>query len=206
MEPLNKETFTADLEAIRNPTDDVVRKPLQWLVPNAESKAETPEEECADRAFKTMMSYIKLLQKHYSDLLMTSKIKELTEEEDKLWEKDRYDVMYKIVEHYSMIEFVKNFPEMCKPDEDGQMQFDLSAFHPHLKKGKNGQLYIDEYEMNEGKRKQDAEHAEALRLLKSHEDYDEELGRVLTEEEVLERGKPPTEEGDEDDLPDVLIE
>ena len=201
MEPLNKETYSADLEAIRNPTDDVVRKPLQWLVPNAESNAETPEEECADRAFKTMMSYIKLLQKHYSDLIMTAKIKELTEEEDKLWDKDRYDIMFKIVEHYSMIEFVKTFPEMCKQDENGTMQFDLKAFHPHLKEGKDGQLYIDEYEMNEGKRKQDAEHAEALRLLKNHEDYDEELGRVLTHEEVRER-----KEGGEEDLPDVLIE
>lgn len=201
MEPLNKETFSVDLEAIRNPTDDVVRKPLEWLVPNAESNAETPEEECADRAFKTMMSYIKLLQKHYSDLLMTSKIKELTEDEDKLWEKDRYDIMYKIVEHYSMIEFVKNFPEMCKSDEDGKMQFDLTAFHPHLKKAPNGQLYIDEYEMNEGKRQQDIEHKKALELMRNHTDWDEELGRVLTHDEVRAR-----EEGGEDDLPDVLIE
>ena len=148
-----------------------------------------------------MMSYIKLLQKHYSDLIMTTKIKELTEEEEKLWEKDRYDVMFKIVEHYSMIEFVKTFPDMCKQDENGQMRFDLKAFHPHLKEGKDGKLYIDEYEMNEGKRKQDAEHAEALRLMKNHEDYDEELGRVLTHDEVRAR-----EEGGEDDLPDVLIE
>ena len=201
MEPLNKETFSAELEAIRNPTDDVVRKPLQWLVPNAESKAETPEEECADRAFKTMMSYIKLLQKHYSDLIMTTKIKEFTDEEKELWDKDRYDIMFKIVECYSMIEFVKNFPEMCKQAEDGTMQFNLSAFHPNLKKGKNGQLYIDEYEMNEGKRKQDMEHAEALRLMQQHEDYDEELGRILTDEELKAR-----EEGGEADLPDVLIE
>jgi hypothetical protein len=135
------------------------------------------------------------------------KIKELTEEEDKLWEKDRYDVMFKIVEHYSMIEFVKNVPrDVQARRERPDAVRPVKAFHPHLKKGKNGQLYIDEYEMNEGKRKQDIEHAEALRLLKSHEDYDEKLGRVLTEEEVLKRGKPPTEEGDEDDLPDVLIE
>ena len=191
MEPLNKDTYSAELAAIREPSDDVVRKPLQWIVPAAESTAENPEDECADRAYKTMMAYIKLLQKHYSDLIMTTKLKELTPEEQVLWEKDRYDVMFKIVENYSIIEFVKFFPAMVKPGENGgKTQFDLSAFHPHLKKGKDGKLYIDEYEMNAGKAKQDADHTQKQQLRRNHLDYDEELDRVLTEAEVDERTTP----------------
>ncbi len=204
MEPLNPETFSAELAAIRTPTDDVVRKPLQFVVAAPETKADTPEEECADRAFKTMMAYVKLLQKHYSDLIMTTAIKPFSDEETTLWEKDRYDIMFKIVECYSMVEFVKFFPDMCKQTDDGTMQFNLKAFHPHLKEGKDGKLYIDEYEMNEGKRKQDAQHAESLRLMKNHEDYDEELGRVLTDEEVRAKETKDANVGTDDDAPTLI--
>ena len=58
--------------------------------------------------------------------------------------------------------------------------------------------------LNAGKRKQDAEHAESLRLMKNHEDYDEELGRVLTDEELRAKETKDANVGTDDDAPTLI--
>ena len=188
LEPLRPETFSADLEAIRAPTDDTVRKPLEWAVPVYEKQAEDGEEkgdECARRANANMMSYIKMLQKHYSDFIMTTKIKAFTDAEDKLWQEDRDSIMLKIVEHFSIIEFVRVFPHLTKKDEaTGLTEFDLSAFNPYARQTKDGKVYIDEYQLQ---RDMKISQENEVIAEKSHCDFDEELGRRLTEDEVRER-------------------
>lgn len=188
MEPLNPDTFAQDLDAIRAPKEDTVRKPLQWVVPSVSTECDDKADECADRAFFNMMSYVKLLQKHYSDMIMTENIKKFTDEENELWEKDRKDIMFKIVEHFSIIEFVRVFPKLSKPNEDGKMVFDLSAFHPHLKQAKNGGLYVDEYKIQEDVK---ASCQEKQQLIESHVDYDKEKGRMKTIEEIDNVEKKP---------------
>ena len=188
LEPLRPETFSADLEAIRAPTDDTVRKPLEWAVPVYEKQAEDGEEkndECARRANANMMSYIKMLQKHYSDFIMTTKIKAFTDAEEVLWQTDRNDIMLKIVEHFSIIEFVRVFPHLTKKDEStGLTEFDLSAFNPYARQTKDGKVYIDEYQLQ---RDMKISQENEVIAEKSHCDFDEELGRRLTEDEVRER-------------------
>jgi len=198
LQPLKPETFSADLKAIREPDDDTVRKPLEWAVPVYEKLAEDGDEkgdECADKAYANMLCYIKMLQKHYSDFIMTTKIKPFSDEEEKLWQTDRNDIMLKIVEHYSIIEFVRLFPHMTKKDEaTGLTEFDLKAFNPYARKTKNGEIYIDEYKLQQDMAisQKNEELAE-----RAHGDWDEELGRVLTEDEIKERTATKTDLGEE---------
>ncbi len=198
LEPLRPETFSADLQAIREPTDDTVRKPLEWAVPVYEKLAEDGDDksdECADKAYANMMSYIKMLQKHYSDFIMTTKIKPFTDEEEKLWQNDRNDIMLKIVEHYSIIEFVRLFPHMTRKDEaTGRTEFDLKAFNPYARQTKDGSIYIDEYQLQ---RDMKISQQNEVVAEKSHCDWDEELGRRLTEDEVAERTATKTDLGEE---------
>ena len=188
LEPLKPETFSADLEAIRAPTDDTVRKPLEWAVPVYEKQAEDGDEkgdECARRANANMLSYIKMLQKHYSDFIMTTKIKPFTDDEEVLWQNDRNDIMLKIVEHYSIIEFVRVFPHLTKKDEaTGLTEFDLAAFNPYARQTKDGKVYIDEYQLQ---RDMAISQQNEVVAEKAYCDFDEELGRRLTEDEVAER-------------------
>jgi hypothetical protein len=198
LQPLKPDTFTADLKAIREPDDDTVRKPLEWAVPVYEKLAEDGDEksdECADRAYANMMSYIKMLQKHYSDFIMTTKIKAFSDEETLLWQTDRNDIMLKIVEHYSIVEFVRLFPHMTTKDEaTGRTEFDLTAFNPYARQTKDGSIYIDEYQLQRDmKISQDNEIAAEM----SHCDWDEKLGRRLTEDEVAERTLTKTDLGKE---------
>lgn len=198
LEPLRPETFSADLEAIRAPTDDTVRKPLEWAVPVYEKQAEDGDEkgdECARRANANMMSYIKMLQKHYSDFIMTTKIKAFTDAEEVLWQNDRNDIMLKIVEHFSIIEFVRVFPHLTKKDEStGLTEFDLSAFNPYARQTKDGKVYIDEYQLQ---RDMKISQENEVIAEKAHCDFDEELGRRLTEDEVAERTATKTDLGEE---------
>jgi hypothetical protein len=185
LQPADPETFSASLKTLLSPTDDDVRHPLEFIVPTADvEKVDDKTAECADKAFYSMMGYVKMLQKHYSDLLMTTKIKEFSPEESILWEKHRFDIMLKLVEHFSIIEFVRLFPHMTKEGDDGKVQFDLTAFSPFAKQGKDGAVYIDEYALNKAHRQQAKDHKRAD---EAHCDYDVGKGRILTEDEVREQ-------------------
>ncbi len=149
--PACPDTFKKELDAIRFPTPEKQpRKPIDWLVPVIEIEGECSEqEEATQKANTNMMTYIKLLQKHHSDLIMTNKILPFNEEEKKMWSEDRDQIMFKIVENFSIIEVVKLFPKLVSKDENGKIVFNMAAFTGVSSKTKDGQLYIDEYKLND---------------------------------------------------------
>ena len=198
LQPLKPDTFTADLKKLTSPDEDTVRHPLEFIVPIHDvDNPEDKRDECADKSFYNMMGYVKMLQKHHSDMIMTTKIKPFTDEESKLWQEHRDGIMLRIVEAYSIIEFIRLYPNLTKHNAEGKLEFDLTAFTPFAKKTKDGSVYIDEYALNKAKAEHDEETAKAKkRLTESHVDYDAEKGRILTEEEVREKSK----------LPEVVVE
>ena len=149
--PANPDTFKQELDAIRFPTaDKQPRKPIDWLVPCIEIEGECSEQdEATQKAHSAMMSYIKLLQKHHSDLIMTTKILPFNDEETKMWSEDRDQIMLKIVENFSIIEVVKLFPKLVSKDENGKTIFNMDAFSGVASKTKEGEFYIDEYKLND---------------------------------------------------------
>jgi len=149
--PANPDTFKQELDAIRFPTPEKQpRKPIDWLVPVIEIEGEcSHQEEATQKANTNMMTYIKLLQKHYSDLIMTNKILEFNEEEKKMWSEDRDQIMFKICENFSIIEVVKLFPKLVSKDENGKIVFNMDAFTGVSSKTEKGDLYIDEYKLND---------------------------------------------------------
>lgn len=151
IKPANTETFKKELDAIRFPTPEKQpRKPIDWLVPVIEIEGECSEqEEATQKAHTNMMSYIKLLQKHHSDMIMTNKILPFNEEEHNYWKEDRDQIMFKIVENFSIIEVVKLFPKLTSRNEDGKIVFNLDAFTGVSSKTEDGEIYIDEYKLNE---------------------------------------------------------
>ena len=158
IKPSNPSTFKKELDAIRFPTPEKQpRKPIDWLVPVIEIEGEISEQdEATQKAHSAMMSYIKLLQKHHSDQIMTTKILPFNEEEHSMWRDDREQIMWKIVENFSIIEVVKLFPKLTTRDENGKIVFNLDAFSGVSSKTKEGQYYIDEYKLNElAKQKKD---------------------------------------------------
>ena len=158
IKPSNPSTFKKELDAIRFPTPEKQpRKPIDWLVPVIEIEGECSEqEEATQKAHTNMMTYIKLLQKHHSDQIMTTKILPFNEEEHSMWRDDREQIMWKIVENFSIIEVVKLFPKLTTRDENGKIVFNLDAFSGVSSKTKEGEFYIDEYKLNElAKQKKD---------------------------------------------------
>ena len=151
IKPARPDTFKQELDAIRFPTPEKQpRKPIDWLCPVIEIEEECSEQdEAAQKAYSSMMSYIKLLQKHYSDLIMTNKILPFNEEETKMWSEDRDQIMFKICENFSIIEVVKLFPKLVSKDENGKVVFNMNAFTGVSSKTKEGELYLDEYKLND---------------------------------------------------------
>jgi len=186
LQPLRPETFSEDLRKLMQPTDEEVRTPLEFIVPIRDTEKDDRGEECADKAFYNMMGYVKMLQKHYSDMIMTRKIKPFSDEEEKHFEKHRYDIMMKIVEQFSIIEFVRLFPNLTKENEDGKMQFDLSAFSPFAKRTVDGSVYIDEYALNKAHEKH---------LLEEDKKDEAEKERIKSADEAWQKTPlPPVEE------------
>ncbi len=149
--PACPDTFKKELDAIRFPTaEKQPRKPIDWLVPCIEIEGECSEQdEATQKAHSAMMSYIKLLQKHHSDMIMTNKILPFNDEEHNMWKEDRDQIMFKIVENFSIIEVVKLFPKLVSKDENGKIVFNMDAFTGVSSKTKEGELYIDEYKLND---------------------------------------------------------
>ncbi len=149
--PANPDTFKQELDAIRFPTPEKQpRKPIDWLVPCIEIEGECSEQdEATQKAHSAMMSYIKLLQKHHSDMIMTNKILPFNDEEHNMWKEDRDQIMFKIVENFSIIEVVKLFPKLVSKDENGKTIFNMDAFSGVSSKTKEGEFYIDEYKLND---------------------------------------------------------
>ena len=151
IKPANPDTFKQELDAIRFPTPEKQpRKPIDWLCPVIEIEGEcSQEDEATQKAHSAMMTYIKLLQKHHSDMIMTNKILPFNEEEHNFWKEDRDQIMFKIVENFSIIEVVKLFPKLVSKDENGKIVFNMAAFTGVASKTKEGELYIDEYKLND---------------------------------------------------------
>lgn len=178
IKPANPSTFKKELDAIRFPTPEKQpRKPIDWLVPVIEIEGECSEqEEATQKAHNNMMTYIKLLQKHHSDMIMTNKILPFNEEEHNIWKEDRDQIMFKIVENFSIIEVVKLFPKLTSRNEDGKIVFNLDAFTGVASKTKDGELYLDEYKLNELAKEQ----REALK------EQDDDTLAVIDENEYIE--------------------
>jgi phosphoenolpyruvate carboxylase len=154
--PLNPETFSKELNAIRFPKEGVIRKPIEWLVILKEIPKDIKElnDQAVFQARTTLSSYLKLLQKHYSDMIMTTRILKFTDEEKKLWSSEREKLLYRIVENYSIMEMITVFPTLTKANKDGKLEFDLSAFSAIAKQTEDGQIYFDEYLLQEELEKQ----------------------------------------------------
>ena len=80
---------------------------------------------------------------------MTNKILPFNEEEHNFWKEDRDQIMFKIVENFSIIEVVKLFPKLISKDENGKIIFDMAQFTGVSSKTKEGELYLDEYKLND---------------------------------------------------------
>jgi hypothetical protein len=185
LQPLRPYTFSEDLRKLMQPADEDVRTPLEFIVPIRDTENDDRSEECADKAFYNMMGYVKMLQKHYSDMLMTQKIKPFSDEEEKHFEKHRYDIMLKIVEQFSIIEFVRLFPNLTKENEDGKTEFDLRAFSPFARRAVDGSVYIDEYALNKAMLEQEAEKE---RIQSADEAWQKTVSEEEEKEEVPELG------------------
>ncbi len=146
MIPANTKTFSDDLNAIRFPKPEIPRKPIEWIVPLEKLDENRPPDEWAsEQAFSHMMNQIKLLQKLESDRMLTEKLLPLTDDETVEWDKSMKQLVKGIVENFSIMEVIHNFPQHTKV-VDGKMVFDMESFKNLISKNEKGEIYIDEYQ------------------------------------------------------------
>lgn len=146
MIPANTETFSDDLNAIRFPKPEVFRKPIEWIIPLEKlDENRNPEEWASEQAFNTMMNQTKLLQKLESDRHLTEKLLALSSDEREEWDKHMKQIVKGIVENFSIMEVIHNFPDHTKV-KDGKVVFDLEKFKHLITKNDKGEIYVDEYQ------------------------------------------------------------
>ena len=146
MIPANPQIFSKQLNSIRFPKTDEIRKPIEWILPM--EKLDETREPCdwaAEQAYITMLNQIKLLQKLESDRNLTEKQLRLNKEEASYWLDARNDLVKGIVEQFSTMEVIKSFPEMTTVQENGKVIFDLEKFKDLISVTEKGEIFIDEY-------------------------------------------------------------
>jgi hypothetical protein len=209
MIPANPQIFSKQLNSIRFPKTDEIRKPIEWILPM--EKLDETREPCdwaAEQAYITMLNQIKLLQKLESDRNLTEKQLRLNKEEQSYWLDARNDLVKGIVEQFSTMEVIKSFPEMTTVQENGKVIFDLEKFKDLISVTEKGEIFIDEYHnhIKDLDKKVDLKRKETerlnnevlvktnKRLEESHIEFDKQCEKiqeecknneVLTEEEAL---------------------
>ena len=158
MFPAQPEQFSKDLDLLRFPDKypDEIRRPINWIIPlkkfEKDENGNTPKEEefAVKQAYNCMMSQIKLLQKLHSDRGLSKNYKKFSDEEEEIWIVEELKICKGIVENFSVIEVVKQFPKYTKVREDGKVSFDIEAFKgmvSHNPEKKEGDNFVDEYEL-----------------------------------------------------------
>ena len=138
MIPANPQLFNKQLNSIRFPKTNIIRKPIDWILPM--EKLDENREPCdwaAEQAYMTMLNQIKLLQKLESDRNLTEKLLRLSKEEESYWLDARNELVRGIVEQFSTMEVIKSFPEMTTVQKDGKIIFDLEKFSNERYRKKN---------------------------------------------------------------------
>lgn len=209
MIPANPQLFNKQLNSIRFPKTNEIRKPIDWILPM--EKLDENREPCdwaAEQAYMTMLNQIKLLQKLESDRNLTEKLLRLSKEEESYWLDARNELVKGIVEQFSTIEVIKSFPEMTTVQKDGKVIFDLEKFKDLISVNEKGEIFIDEYhcQMKDIEKKIEVKRKETRRLeneqliktnkklTESHVEFDKQCEKiqeecknnlVLTEEESI---------------------
>lgn len=178
--PFNPETFSAELNAIRFPKEGVLRKPIEWLIElrDIPKELEKLNDQAVFQSKTTLSTYLKLLQKHYSDKIMTEKILKFTDEEKELWSNERDKILYRIVENYSIMEMITVFPQLTKANKDGKLEFDISAFSAIAKQTDDGQIYFDEYLLQEELEKQKEKKLDEIKEDTAEQSPEEEIEEI----------------------------
>lgn len=159
MFPANPEKFNDELNRLRRPQDfpDDKRYPINWIIPLKKFTTEELEDDEAhskfaiSQAYNCMMGQIKLLQKLHSDRGMSNQYKNFDNEEIEIWKNEELKLAKGIVENFSIIEVVKEFPKFTKMNEEGKMIFDIENFKSMISKNpenKGDKCFIDEYELS----------------------------------------------------------
>ena len=177
MIPANPDLFNKQLEAIRFPKEDIHRTPLLWILPMKDFKE---DEECSEefatrQALDLMMGQIKLLQKLESDRLLTIRLLPFNEKEEEEWLEAKDKLISKMLENFSIIEIIKDFPQYTKIDDKGKVIFDIDKFKHLLCKDKDGNLFCDEYQIELENEKNE----------KTRKNYQEEHKKKVEEEKKI---------------------